>query len=76
MTLEDAIRHAEEVAKDKELSYKFCFHAGKSCDGQQPPQDKNLVNCKNNGCLKCATEHRQLAEWLRELKEWREKDEK
>ena len=68
MTLEEAIKHCEEVAKDKELSYKFCFHAGKSCDGQQPDRE-DLVNCKNNGCLKCAAEHRQLAEWLKELRE-------
>lgn len=29
---------------------------------------------QNKGCQKCAEEHRQLAEWLRELKELREKN--
>ena len=43
MTLEEAIKHAEEVA--------------------------------NTACNKCAEEHRQLAEWLRELKQIKEKQE-
>lgn len=44
MTLEEAIDHAEEVAKIE--------------------------------CGKCAEEHRQLAEWLRELKKLREQSKK
>ena len=49
MTLEEAIRHCEEVAERCAVT---------------------------DGNLKCEMEHRQLAEWLRELKERREKDEK
>jgi hypothetical protein len=41
MTLDEAIRHAEE---------------------------------KGKGCDNCAEEHRQLAEWLKELKERRERE--
>ena len=47
MTLEEAIRHAEQIAD----SYK----------DTEP-------NCK------CAEEHRQLAEWLKELKAYRQTD--
>ena len=43
MTLDEAIKHAEEVAEEKR-------------------------------CEKCAKEHRQLAEWLKELKQLREQE--
>ena len=42
MTLDEAIKHAEEVANDMELC-----------------------------CEECAKEHRQLAEWLKELQEYK-----
>lgn len=43
MTLDEAIKHAEEVANDMELC-----------------------------CKECAEDHRQLAGWLKELKQYRE----
>ena len=56
MTLEEAIKHAEEVAEKKENEGKLlCQSEGASI-----------------GCLTCAKEHRQLAEWLKELKQLRE----
>lgn len=38
--------------------------------------EKAIKHCeeKSSGCSQCADEHRQLAEWLRELKERRERD--
>ena len=45
MTLDEAIRHCEDVAEEKEA------HVLSGMD-----------------CMECAEEHRQLAEWLRELK--------
>ena len=54
MTLEEAIRHAEEVAQKNE-DFVRCH----SCD-------RELGFVKR--CQKCAEEQRQLAEWLRELK--------
>lgn len=54
MTLEEAIKHAEEVAEKYEL---VAFEAE-----LQEEYDK-ITPCK-----KCATEHRQLAEWLTILK--------
>jgi hypothetical protein len=55
MTLDEAIIHCEEVAKSNE------------------DQVKNNVWEKDSftekKCLECAEEHRQLAEWLKELKQ-------
>ena len=52
MTLEEAIKHAEEVAEEKENEGKLlCQSEGASI-----------------GCLTCAEEHRQLAEWLKDYK--------
>ncbi len=61
MTLEEAIKHCEEVAEkyDTELNLINCGISNESCDN----------------CLECAAEHRQLAEWLTELKEMRRKPE-
>ena len=57
MTLEKAIKHCEEVVQHNEDFVRF-----HSCD-------RELGFVKR--CQKCADEHRQLAEWLRELKELR-----
>ena len=66
MKLEEAIKHAEEVAKEK-----------------QEQADSNVLMERNGTkflydgeeykkCRKCAEEHKQLAEWLSELKQLRE----
>lgn len=49
MTLDETIKHYEEVAE--------------SCERGNP---------KKRSKMKCAKEHRQLAEWLKELKAYRE----
>ena len=54
--LDEAIRHAEEVADEKEKQGKLI------CQSE----------AASIGCLTCAEEHRQLAEWLKELKLYRE----
>lgn len=51
MTLDEAIKHCEEVAEENEKNAK------------------SINNIYKKSCLECASEHRQLAEWLRELKE-------
>lgn len=57
MTIDEAIKHAEEVAEElEEEAVKGC------CD------DTEIMN----KCYECASEHRQLAEWLKELKQLRE----
>ena len=55
MTLEDAIKHAEEVAEEQE---KLC-KVNDSFNFSQPKWKE------------CANEHRQLAEWLKELKQFK-----
>jgi protein-arginine kinase activator protein McsA len=56
MTLEEAINHCEE--KTKELR-------------EQPLKEK--MNIEDIAvCEECAEEHEQLAEWLKELKKYRE----
>ena len=58
MTLDEAIRHAEEVAEEKE---------GQAWEAQLQEEYGMIKSCKE-----CAKEHRQLAEWLNELKMYRE----
>lgn len=60
MTLDEAIIHAEEVAEKNEDFVRR--HA----------VDRDLRFVQR--CEKCATEHRQLAEWLRELRDRRLKE--
>lgn len=61
MTIDEAITHASEVAKQKYTEGMLC-HAN--------PDDDLL-----DGCIDCAKEHEQLAEWLEELKVLREQKE-
>ena len=55
MTLDDAIEHAIEVAKEQKLRSGICTTNDNECD-------------KFSSCIKCAEEHERLAEWLEELK--------
>ena len=61
MTLEEGILHAEKVYEEKldERSYALEFHDNEEAEA----------------CQKCADEHRQLAEWLKELAERRKQPE-
>jgi hypothetical protein len=67
MTLEEAIKHAEEVAEENEKEFRLCPYPTQDCNGNQ--DCRCLENGSGKGCLRCAAEHRQLAEWLKELKE-------
>ena len=53
MTLEEAIKHCKEVVKDNERDSRLYA---------------DLDPYKELECAECAEEHRQLAEWLNELK--------
>ena len=63
MTLDEAIKHAEEVAEAEERSAKLHRRPDRGVKGS----GKRYLSC-----IECAKEHRQLAEWLRELKKLRE----
>ena len=54
LSLDEAITHAREKAEEMYLQGMLC-HAN--------PNDDEL-----DGCIECAKEHEQLAEWLEELK--------
>lgn len=69
MTINEAIKHAEEVAEKQEELYRLCPASESEmshCDGTK--DCKTLESGKNKGCQKCAEEHRQLAEWLKDYK--------
>lgn len=58
MTIDEAVTHAKEVAEKNYLQGMLC-HAN--------PNDSEL-----DRCIECGREHEQLAEWLQELKLYRE----
>jgi len=64
LTLDEAIKHCLEVAEEQELSLN-----DKEMYSEMLGEDYSGFE---EGCQECAAEHRQLAEWLRELKKFRE----
>ena len=58
MTIDKAIKHAEEVAEEKEKE---------AWEAQLQEEYKTIKSCKE-----CAKEHRQLAEWLKDYKRLKE----
>lgn len=59
MTLDEAIRHCEEVAEQNETQAE---KIGRQFIG-------SAIDKYATACRECAADHRQLAEWLTELKE-------
>lgn len=55
ISLEEAIKHCEEVAEENQAIVDACDYYG-----------DNMAKCEQ-----CANEHRQLAKWLKELQELR-----
>ena len=64
MTLDEAIKHCEEVAEANDKGLYDAIALGGAKFTQKEIDD----------CQQCAADHRQLAEWLAELKERREAD--
>lgn len=62
MTLDEAIQHCEITAKSNEKLAEFYY------------KDSSKNQKSGDACQECATEHRQLAEWLRELKIYKEQE--
>lgn len=58
-TIDEAIKHAEEVAEENERQYKGC------------PMKYDGNYCYGTSAGECAAEHRQVAEWLKELVRYR-----
>ena len=64
MTLEEAIKHCEEVAEE----------LGMKADFETDNQTYAMSESERTEFKECAKDHRQLAEWLKELKKRREQD--
>ncbi len=61
-TIDEAIAHAKEVASRNRIL----------AESDALVRNSYSVGLKKERCLLCAEEHEQLAEWLEELKEYRE----
>lgn len=67
MTLDEAIKHCEEKAKELRVEAEEARDIGEYTSSPKHPYNVPVKNC-----LECAEEHEQLAEWLKELKARRE----
>ena len=67
MTLEEAIKHCEEVAYQNEILMKQYDDAS----GYNRSHNENIRTDGAKGCEQLISLYRQLAEWLRELKAYR-----
>lgn len=71
MSLDEAIKHAEEVATEQELLMgRYDAASGYARSGNEAIRTESAKKCE-----KCAAEHRQLAAWLRELVDRRKETE-
>lgn len=61
MTIDEAIAHCLEVAEQNETQAE---KIGRQIIG-------SAIDKYTTDCRECAADHRQLAEWLKELKQWR-----
>ena len=67
LTIEEAIKHAEEVASEQErLMGRYDAASGYARSRNESIRTEPAKECK-----KCAEEHLQLSAWLRELQERR-----
>ena len=65
-SLEEAIKHCEKVATENEKTIAYYTIQG----------DKEWLDECEKDCIECAKEHRQLAEWLKELKTYKDLEDK
>lgn len=68
MTIDEAIKHAEEEAEEQD---KLCKRYD-DASGFTRSHNEEIRTSAAKQCEKCADEHRQLTEWLKELKQLRE----
>lgn len=60
LTLDEAIKHAKEVA---DMNYN---------DAEKFDSNDSVENYMKANCMKCAEQHEKLAEWLEELKSYKD----
>ena len=63
MNLDEAIKHYEEVAEEQDMKAGF----------ETDNQTYIISEMERERYRKCAKDHRQLAEWLRDLKDYKER---
>ena len=67
MTIDEAIAHEREVAEEQRKDNDNCKYKSQyGC--------KDCADYYSKPCIECAEEHEQLAEWLGELKDYRDKN--
>ena len=72
ITLDEAIKHCEEVVEEQEkVAKEWHENQIRKCN-LIPFAEMDYTH--ENECKECAEEHRQLAEWLKELKQLRKKE--
>ena len=71
MTLDEAIKHCEEVTKEQD---KLCKRYDDASGYTRSGNEKIRTN-EAKKCAVCAEEHRMLAEWLRDYKRLKEQTE-
>lgn len=68
MTIDEAIKHCEEVAYEQDkLATRY-----EDASGYSRSHIESLKTNESIKCRECAKEHRQLAEWLKELKAYKD----
>lgn len=68
MTLDEAIKHAEEVVEEQD---KLCKRYDVA-SGYTRSHNEDLRSPNAKKCAKSAEEHRQIAEWLKDYKRLKE----
>ena len=68
ITLDEAIKHCLEVAEKNDSEAEVYDLLAKNHNN---PYEKLTASRFYTDCAECAAEHRQLVEWLTELKQWR-----
>jgi hypothetical protein len=70
MTLDEAIKHSEEVAEGYEEDISKWEYTLSEYRKRECVEQTTIPRCEKalNRCKQCASEHRQLAEWLRDYK--------
>lgn len=63
LTLDEAIKHAKEVA---DMNYN---------DAEKFDSNDSVENYMKANCMECAEQHEKLAEWLEELKSYKDLEE-
>lgn len=66
MTIDEAIKHCLEVAEENDLAAETYELLAKN---NHNAYERLTAETNSSRCAECAADHRQLAEWLKELKE-------